>query len=202
MEHHGDGPGWRAAEGKLYVCCACRPRYRESQPTSSSRALPQEVGRAPSGHGTPFHSTPSRTALTALTALLVAALGAVAALTLVPTGTGWSWGSPVDELRWYATGLGSGTTLVQLVGNLSLLVVPAALAVLLWPSAGRPARLAGLALAAGTTIEVVQWALPLGRVVSPLDAVLNAIGATAAGLATVSVHRYVVPRDLVGTAGR
>jgi hypothetical protein len=31
--------------------------------------------------------------------------------------------------------------------------------------------------------------MPLGRVVSPLDAVLNAIGATAAGLITAFVHR-------------
>jgi hypothetical protein len=127
----------------------------------------------------PHHPTPSRTALTTL---LLAALAAVAALTLVPRGTGWSWGSPQDELRWYATGLDSGATLVQLVGNLSLLVLPAGLAVLLWPAIGRPARIAGLALAAGTTIELLQWALPLGRVVSPLDAVLNAVGATAAGL--------------------
>ena len=134
----------------------------------------------------PSSPTPSRTALIAL---LLAALAGVAALTLVPQGSGWSWGSPMSELRWYATGLGSEATLVQLVGNLSLLVVPAALVVLLWPPAGRPARLAGLALAAGSAIELLQWAMPLGRVVSPLDAVLNAIGATAAGLITAFVHR-------------
>jgi hypothetical protein len=48
--------------------------------------------------------------------------------------------------------------------------------------AGTLAGLAGLALAVGTGIELLQWALPLGRVVSPLDAVLNATGAVAVGL--------------------
>ena len=38
-------------------------------------------------------------------------------------------------------------------------------------------------------IETAQWALPLGRVVSPLDAVLNATGAIAGGLLTAYVHR-------------
>jgi hypothetical protein len=41
-----------------------------------------------------------------------------------------------------------------------------------------------LGLATGTGIELLQWLLPLGRVVSPLDAVLNATGAVLAGLAT------------------
>ena len=97
----------------------------------------------------------------------MASLAAVAAVTLVPTGTGWAWGSPLVELRWYVTGLGSEATLIQLVGNVSLLVVPAALVVLLWPSLGRAGRLGALALMAGATIELLQWALPLGRVVSP-----------------------------------
>jgi len=118
----------------------------------------------------------------ALTALLVASLVAVVAVTLAPRGSGWSWGSPAVELRWYVTGLGSAATRVQLLGNLGLLTLPAAGAVLRWPSLGRPAVLAGISLAAGTTIELLQWALPLGRVVSPLDAVLNAGGAVAAGL--------------------
>jgi hypothetical protein len=125
----------------------------------------------------------------ALRLLLLAAAAGVAALTLTPTGTGWAWGSPVVELRWYVTGLGSGATLLQLVGNLGLLVVPAALAVLLWPSLGRLARLGALALAVGGGIELLQWALPLGRVVSPLDAVLNAVGALLAGMAAGHVAR-------------
>jgi hypothetical protein len=36
--------------------------------------------------------------------------------------------------------------------------------------------------AAGRGIELLQWALPLGRVVSPVDAALNATGAVVAGL--------------------
>jgi hypothetical protein len=120
---------------------------------------------------------------------LVASLAVVALLTLTPEGSGWAWGSPTTELRWYLTGLGSTATLVQLTGNLGLLVVPAALAVLRRPSLGRPPLLATTALATGTGIELLQWALPLGRVVSPLDAVLNATGAVAAGLAVAHLRR-------------
>jgi hypothetical protein len=36
---------------------------------------------------------------------------------------------------------------------------------------------------------VAQWLLPLGRVVSPLDAVLNATGAVAAGLVVAHARR-------------
>jgi hypothetical protein len=132
-----------------------------------------------------------------LRVLLGAALAAVAALTLVPRGTGWTWGAPLAELRWYTTGLGSEDTLLQLVGNLSLLGAPAALAVLLWPSLARPHRLVAAGLAAGTAIELLQWALPLGRVVSPLDALLNAVGAIAAGLLAPSLSRSAGARSLV-----
>jgi glycopeptide antibiotics resistance protein len=115
-------------------------------------------------------------------ALLLAAL-AVVWLTLTPAGgSGWAWGAPLTELRWYATGLDSEATLLQLVGNLLLLVPLAVLAVLRRPRLGTPPRLAALAVAAGTGIELLQWALPLGRVVSPVDAALNATGAVAAGL--------------------
>ena len=113
---------------------------------------------------------------------LVASLTAVAGLTLTPEGTGWAWGSPVEELTWYLTGLDSTATMLQLVGNLTLLAVPAAFAVLRWPALGRPARLVRVSLAVGAGIELLQWALPLGRVVSPVDALLNATGAVAAGL--------------------
>ncbi|WP_448624296.1 VanZ family protein [Geodermatophilus sp. URMC 64] len=130
------------------------------------------------------------------TAAVVAALALVALLTLTPEGTGWAWGSPAVELRWYLTGLDSRATLLQLVGNLGLLAVPAALAVLRWPALGRLSLLAGAALATGASIELLQWALPLGRVVSPLDAVLNASGAVAAGTAVVLVRALpaAVPR--------
>lgn len=114
--------------------------------------------------------------------LLAAALAAVAALTLMPVGTGWTWGAPAAELRWYLTGLGSEATLLQLLGNLSLLAVPAGLAVRLWPAVGRTGALVVLAVGAAGGIELLQWALPLGRVVSPVDAALNAAGAVAAGL--------------------
>ena len=130
-----------------------------------------------------------RSAHTALGVLLAVALVVVAGLTLTPEGTGWAWGSPTTELRWYATGMDSSATLLQLLGNLGLLVVPAALGTLLWPSLGHPARLAGAAIAAGAGIESLQWALSLGRVVSPLDATLNAVGAVVAGLLVASVDR-------------
>jgi len=117
-----------------------------------------------------------------LSLALAAALAVVAALTLLPQGGGWAWGSPVGELRWYATGLDSRTTLLQLVGNLGLLTAPAVVAVARRPELGRPAVLVAVALATGTAIELLQWALPLGRVVSPLDALLNATGAVVAGL--------------------
>jgi hypothetical protein len=116
----------------------------------------------------------------------------------VPTGHGWEWGSPTTELRWYLTGLDSEATVLQLAGNLSLLVVPAALAVLLWPAAGRVTRLVPLALIGAATIELLQWLLPLGRVVSPLDAVLNAAGAVGAGLlvaAALRSHRPLTRAD-------
>lgn len=126
-----------------------------------------------------------------LTVGLAAALAVVAALTLLPEGSGWAWGSPAEELRWYATGLDSTTTMLQLVGNLGLLTAPAVLAVLRWPRLGRPGPLAAAALAAAGAIELLQWALPLGRVVSPLDALLNATGAVLAGLLVARVRRAV-----------
>jgi hypothetical protein len=118
----------------------------------------------------------------ALSTALVAALGVVAVLTLLPDGYGYEWGSPAAEIRWYAAGLDSGRTLVQLMGNLALLAVPAVLAVLRWPALARPQRLVAAAVAAAAGIELLQFLLPLGRVVSPLDALLNATGAVVAGL--------------------
>ncbi|RBY87801.1 VanZ family protein [Blastococcus sp. TF02A-30] len=117
----------------------------------------------------------------ALGLLLAAALAVVARLTLTPSGTGYAVASPVQELHWYADGLSSPATVVQLLGNLLLLAVPAFAAVRLWPRLGRPVPLVAVALAAGVAIELAQYVLPLGRVVSPLDALLNAAGAVAAG---------------------
>jgi hypothetical protein len=121
--------------------------------------------------------------------LLAGALLVVALLTLSPAGVGWAWGSPVAELHWYATSLDSGAAVRQLVGNLGLLAVPAALAVALWPRLASPLRLVATALASGTAIELLQWVLPLGRVVSPLDALLNATGAVVAGLFVSALRR-------------
>jgi hypothetical protein len=123
-----------------------------------------------------------------LQAALLASLAVVVALTLLPTGSGWAWGAPLTELRWYASGLDSGATLLQLTGNLALLVVPAALAVLAWPGLGRPIPLALAAVSTGAAIELLQLMLPLGRVVSPVDAALNALGALAAGLVVTAVR--------------
>jgi hypothetical protein len=118
-----------------------------------------------------------------LSAVLAAALALVAVLTLLPVGDGgWAWGSPTVEAHWYLSGLDSGTTVLQLLGNLLLLTPAAALAVVRFRVLRSPAVLAVAAGAAGAAIEVLQWLLPLGRVVSPLDALLNATGALAVGL--------------------
>jgi glycopeptide antibiotics resistance protein len=91
-------------------------------------------------------------------------------------------GAPLTELRMYTTTLGRTTTPLQLIGNLLLLAPLAVLAVLRWPALRTPPRLGVLAVAVAGGIELLQWALPLGRVVSPVDAALNATGALVAGL--------------------
>jgi hypothetical protein len=133
---------------------------------------------------------PVRLSLKALDRGLWAAAALVALVTLLPTGRGWSWGAPLTELHWYATAWTSGTALVELRGNLALLGPLAALAVLRWPALGHPHRLVPLAVAGGATIELLQWALPLGRVVSPVDALLNATGAVFVGLAVVGMREH------------
>jgi hypothetical protein len=120
---------------------------------------------------------------------LLMSLILVALVTLAPEGSGWEWGAPMTELRWYLHGLGSPATLLQLFGNLMLLAAPAAFAVWRWPALGRLPTLAAAALASGTAVEALQWALPLGRVVSPVDAVLNAVGAVVAGSVVAALHR-------------
>src|SRR4051794_33323717 len=128
---------------------------------------------------------------------MATSLVAVVLITLTPRGGGWAWGSPLDEARWYLTGLDSPATMTQLVGNLLLLTVPFGLGAARWPVLGHLRLLAGVSLAAGATIELLQWALPLGRVVSPLDAVLTAPGAIAAGLvvAPPRAMRSLPPRQ-------
>jgi glycopeptide antibiotics resistance protein len=112
---------------------------------------------------------------------LAAATALVALVTLLPQGRGWTWASPSEELHWYVTGLGSETTMLQLTGNLALLGPLAVLAVLRWPALASPARLCAVAATVAVGIELLQWAMPLGRVVSPLDAALNTVGALLAG---------------------
>jgi hypothetical protein len=119
----------------------------------------------------------------ALETALAASLALVALLTLSPSGAGgWAWGDPATELHWYAGAAHSATVTTQLLGNLALLAPSAVLAVLRWPGLRRPVALVPVALAAGATIEALQWTLPLGRVVSPVDALLNAAGAVVVGL--------------------
>jgi hypothetical protein len=112
----------------------------------------------------------------------------VVLLTLLPTGRGWAWGAPLAEVRWYLSGWDSPTAMLQFAGNLLLLAPLAALAVLRWPALASPYRLAAAALATGAGIELLQWILPLGRVVSPLDALLNATGALLVGLAVLQLR--------------
>jgi glycopeptide antibiotics resistance protein len=124
----------------------------------------------------------------ALDAGLAGAAAVVAALTLLPDGRGWSWGAPLSELQWYATGWDSPTAMLQLFGNLALLAPLAALAVFRWPELATPRRLVAAAVPVGAGIELLQWALPLGRVVSPLDALLNATGAVLTGLVVAGLR--------------
>src|SRR3954449_6794429 len=91
---------------------------------------------------------------------MATSLVAVILITLTPQGSGWAWGSPLDEARWYLTGLDSTATIEQLAGNLILLVVPFGLAAARWPALSHVRVLASLSLAAGGTIELLQWALP------------------------------------------
>ena len=126
----------------------------------------------------------------------------VALATLTPEGTGWAWGDPATELRWYATGLGDPDTLVQLVGNLALLAPCAVLAVLRWPALRPVGRSGPVALAVAVGIEVLQWVLPLGRVVSPVDAALNTVGAVLAAEAAVVVLGLVPGLVLGGRVPR
>ncbi|NNH21976.1 VanZ family protein [Pseudokineococcus marinus] len=124
--------------------------------------------------------------------MALAAAVLTAAVTLTPVGEGWAWGAPREELRWYLAGLDHPGTLVQLLGNL-LLLAPLALAVhRLEGRVARPRVLVALALATAASIELLQLVLPLGRVVSPLDATLNATGAVLA----------VVVAEALATAAR
>lgn len=128
--------------------------------------------------------------------LLLLALAGTAAVTLRPVGDGWAWGAPADEVQWYLGGLDSPATVRQLLGNLLLLAPAAAAAVLCVPRLAGARRLVTAAVLASLCIEGLQWLLPLGRVVSPTDGVLNASGAVLAGLLTARLAaRAAAPPD-------
>jgi glycopeptide antibiotics resistance protein len=78
--------------------------------------------------------------------------------------------------------------MLQLIGNLALLAPLAALAVSRWPALATPYPLVAAAVAVAAGIELLQWALPLGRVVSPVNALLNATGAVLIGLAVAALR--------------
>ncbi len=137
-----------------------------------------------------------------LDAAIATTAAVVALFTLLPTGRGWAWGAPLTEARWYADGWESPTAMLQLTGNLALLGPLAVLAVLRWSALSSPGRLAAAALAAGVGIELLQWLLPLGRVVSPLDALLNATGALLAGLVALWFRVGPDRRPAGAAAGR
>jgi hypothetical protein len=181
-----EGGGTTCAGPVITPRCRCGSVPGRTAATARSQ-VPHSSGR---NRGRMDRTRPARTAhAVVLRILLGIALAAVAAVTLSPAGAGWAWGSPVEELHWYAADLDSTATRLQLAGNLGLLMVPAALAVLLWPPLARPPLLASLAMAASAGIELLQWAVPLGRVVSPLDAVLNAAGALVSGFLVAHLGR-------------
>jgi hypothetical protein len=161
--------------------------------TAQRQVVPQDLIRrptarraAPAPAGPVRHRTPGTPDLSETLVRTCCAVGLVGSLllvgvaTLTPEGTGWRWGDPMTELQWYATGAGSPSTMVEFVGNLALLALPAAFAVRIWPRLGRLPVLIAAALAAGTSIETLQWVLAIGRVVSLVDALLNATGAVLA----------------------
>jgi VanZ family protein len=55
--------------------------------------------------------------------------------------------------------------------------------------------LAPVAVLAGTSIEVLQRLLPIGRVVSPVDALLNATGAVLTALLVARAPRRRTARE-------
>jgi VanZ like family len=79
--------------------------------------------------------------------------------------------------------------LFQVGGNLLVFAAYGFLAPIRWPI--RPLWVVVTAGAASVTVEVLQWALHLGRVTSVDDVLLNAAGA---GLAALASRRWWAPR--------
>jgi len=59
-----------------------------------------------------------------------------------------------------------------------------------WLQLGTPRGLSALPATAAGAIELLQWALPLGRVVSPVDAALDATGALVAVLVVSRLREW------------
>jgi len=77
------------------------------------------------------------------------------------------------------------TAFYQIVGNLLVFAAFGFLAPLRWSLT--PARIMGIAALGSATVELLQWVLPLGRVASVDDILLNAVGAGLAALASRAV---------------
>jgi glycopeptide antibiotics resistance protein len=80
-----------------------------------------------------------------------------------------------------------GEFVVQVGGNLAVFAAFGALTPVRWRM--RLATVAVAAAAGSITVETLQWALDLGRVMSADDVMLNTTGALLAALATRPWHR-------------
>ena len=122
-------------------------------------------------------------------AVLLSCLAVIALITLLPRGTGWAWADPKTEIGWYLRDPWGPTAFIQWFGNLVLLTVPVGLATAWWPN--RAGLVLGAAATTAVAIETLQGLLPLGRVVSTVDAGLNVLGAVlmVAGVLTICALR-------------
>jgi VanZ like family len=92
------------------------------------------------------------------------------------------------------------TVIVQVGGNLLVFAAFGFLAPIRWPL--HPLALAALAAAGSVTVEVLQYALQLGRVSSVDDVALNTLGATVAALAARPWWRSRLAGSPTTPAGR
>ena len=117
---------------------------------------------------------------------LLAALGAVAVLTLQPLGGGFdaprsSSFNPINPIR-----------RKDALDNLLLFLPVGFFAALWWRSKPRPVVWAtGLAFGVSFVIEMAQWVLPINRAASIHDMMFNTLGGLVGGLAAVFVVNLV-----------
>src|SRR4051794_5608173 len=114
-------PLWHATTPPRPARGGGRPRTRRRARGAGAPGMATTPPRPARGGGRP---RTGRRARGAWALGMATSLVAVALITLTPQGSGWAWGSPLDEARWYLTGLDSTATIEQLAGNLILLVVP------------------------------------------------------------------------------